>query len=91
VGSAIFFTIASSIIVLAYTEANFPFYLLPAYPWIGSALVQLARLVKPFGQTSQVQRWVVTMLSFLALFYPRVWDFVFPLLCFFSISDRFLG
>jgi Gpi18-like mannosyltransferase len=54
----------SSIIALAYTQKNFPFYLLPAYPWIGDTLVQMARLVKPFGQTSQVQGWVVTMPSF---------------------------
>jgi Gpi18-like mannosyltransferase len=55
---------ASSLIALVYAQKNFPFYLLPAYPWIGNALVQMARLVKPFSQTSQVQGWVVTMPSF---------------------------
>jgi Gpi18-like mannosyltransferase len=55
---------ASSIIALAYTQKNFPLYLLPAYPWIGDTLVRMARLVKPFGQTSQVLGRVVTMPSF---------------------------
>jgi len=73
---------ASSIVALIYAQKNFPFYLLPAYPWIGSTLVQLARLVKPFSQTPQVQGQIIMMPSFSGALILTILGFCFSFIMF---------
>jgi hypothetical protein len=45
----------TSLTALIYAQKNFPYYLLPTYPWFDSVLEYFARLVQPFQNVIVVE------------------------------------
>lgn len=53
----------SSLAAFIYAQKNFPYYLLPIYPWFGNTLEAAARLVQPFQNVAVANGETVLMPS----------------------------